>query len=350
VLGGSAQSALKSSKQVQRIGSRLSDTGALRALTRISDAKHALKAKATARILLTVDGGVPERLLSQDDTAGQAYRLWRLQRNNDLNVDSRPEADQSAVGEFLIRNDDDGAQVVADGDDDAVAVIRQFDEVGDDTADRLADLKRSGELDTSDLNRLENALDNGEIDARELHRISEILDESGNFRYDDDVSVEEFIELADNDELSDTVAVVKPDDTVTKDGITVDTVQLDTGDADTGQRHLLLRHVGGAERAEKPITNFWPVGQTVGGRTLPDAIDLEDIDRLTYRAIKNGDASDTGTEITYRYDNVDVEGIDEVIVKVDEQTGRVISSYPDQGGSAVDTYYGSADEWNIESE
>lgn len=83
VVGGSAQSALKSSKQVQRIGSRLSDTGALRALTRVSDAKHALKAKATARILLTIDGVVPERLLSQADTAGQAYRLWRLQHGID---------------------------------------------------------------------------------------------------------------------------------------------------------------------------------------------------------------------------------------------------------------------------
>jgi hypothetical protein len=72
------------------------------------------------------------------------------------------------VGDFLIRNGDDGAQVVADGGDDAVAVIRRFDGVDDDTADRLATLKRSGDLDTSDLNRLKNALDNGEIDARDL--------------------------------------------------------------------------------------------------------------------------------------------------------------------------------------
>lgn len=42
--------------------------------------------------------------------------------------------------------------------------------------------------------------------------------------------------------------------------------------------------------------------------------------------------------------------MDKVIVKVDEQTGRVISAYPGRDGSSIDTYYGDADAWNIASE
>ncbi|WP_256392927.1 hypothetical protein [Natronoarchaeum rubrum] len=121
-LGGSAQSALKSSKQVQRIGSRLSDTGALRALTRISDAKHALKAKATARILLTVDGAA-EPVLSRADTAGQAYRLWRLQRGIDADIDALPEAKQTKLGRMLARTDEDGATFVDEVSPETTRII-----------------------------------------------------------------------------------------------------------------------------------------------------------------------------------------------------------------------------------
>ncbi|GAA0668480.1 hypothetical protein ACFQDG_14790 [Natronoarchaeum mannanilyticum] len=85
-LGKAAKTAIKQTDTVGDIADRLSDTGAARALSRIDSAKEASKARATARILLAVDGAVPERLLSQADTAGQAYRLWQLQRGMDADA------------------------------------------------------------------------------------------------------------------------------------------------------------------------------------------------------------------------------------------------------------------------
>ncbi|MFC6719403.1 hypothetical protein ACFQGT_02390 [Natrialbaceae archaeon GCM10025810] len=84
VLGGAAangaKNAIKSTTTAQKVGSRLEDTGALRTLERVSDAKDAAKSRATARILLATDGSASETLLREADTAGAAYRLWRHQR------------------------------------------------------------------------------------------------------------------------------------------------------------------------------------------------------------------------------------------------------------------------------
>ncbi|WP_147376660.1 hypothetical protein [Halopiger aswanensis] len=116
---GSVKTALKSSDKVQDVGSKLSDTKALKALDRVSDAKKAAKGRATARILLAVDGDAAEPLLSQADTAGGAYRLWRHQRAMDADVDSLSDARQEQLGQYLLRTGDDGAKLVDDLDADA---------------------------------------------------------------------------------------------------------------------------------------------------------------------------------------------------------------------------------------
>ncbi len=115
-LGGatssSAKATIKSTDTVQDVSSRLADTRALRALSRVEDAKDAAKARATARILLAVDGDAAEPLLSQADTAGSAYRLWRHQRAMDADVDALSEARQKRLGQYLLRTGDDGVAVV----------------------------------------------------------------------------------------------------------------------------------------------------------------------------------------------------------------------------------------------
>jgi len=55
-------------------------------------------------------------VLSRADTAGQAYRLWRLQRGMDADVDALPEPRQQRLGEYLARTDSDGADVLDDLD------------------------------------------------------------------------------------------------------------------------------------------------------------------------------------------------------------------------------------------
>lgn len=64
-----------------------------------------------ARILLASDDAT-EAVISQADTAGQAVRLWRIQRGMDADVDSLSKTDQAKVGDFLVRNGDDGANAI----------------------------------------------------------------------------------------------------------------------------------------------------------------------------------------------------------------------------------------------
>ena len=62
-------------------------------LARTSD--DATKARVTARILLASDDAT-EAVLSQADTAGQAVRLWRIQRNIDADIDGLPDNQQQS--------------------------------------------------------------------------------------------------------------------------------------------------------------------------------------------------------------------------------------------------------------
>ncbi len=178
LLGGGAKSALKSTKTAQKIGSKLSGTRAVKALTRVRSAKKAAKARATARILVASDDAA-EPLLSQADTAGQAFRLWRLQRSMDADVDAMPETNQQRLGRYLARNDRDGADFVDAMDqqtlDDFLSVRRLAVPDGGDAPDltrawrnRLTRLHDQGELESDELAtiiRRTNDAENTDADA-----------------------------------------------------------------------------------------------------------------------------------------------------------------------------------------
>lgn len=72
--GKAAKTAIKQTDTATDIADRFSDTRALRAISRMSDAKEAGKARVAARILLASDDAT-EAVISQADTAGQAVRL-----------------------------------------------------------------------------------------------------------------------------------------------------------------------------------------------------------------------------------------------------------------------------------
>ncbi|MFC4440318.1 MULTISPECIES: VWA domain-containing protein [Natrialbaceae] len=127
VLGGSgansAKSAIKGTSSAQKVGSQLVDTKAARALSRASDTKDAAKARATARVLLATDGDATEAMLSQADTAGGAYRLWRHQRAMDADVDALSEVRQERLGRTLVRGDANTNRAIRDLDQE------QLDEI-----------------------------------------------------------------------------------------------------------------------------------------------------------------------------------------------------------------------------
>lgn len=81
-VGKAAKTTIKQTDTATDIGKRLSDTRALRAISRMSDTKEVGKARVAARILLASDDAT-EAVISQADTAGQAVRLWRIQRGMD---------------------------------------------------------------------------------------------------------------------------------------------------------------------------------------------------------------------------------------------------------------------------
>ncbi len=178
VSGGSsgAKNAIKSTDRVGDIADRLSDSRALRALSRIDGATDAAKARATARLLLATDDAA-EPLLSQGETAGQVYRLWRLQRGMDADVDALPETRQGQLGRFLSHTGTDGRQAF----DDLAAVDQSAAdtllEIDDPAVHRhFVRAQQSGE---ADVDELSSALGRyGDLDSDERGFANGVIRES----------------------------------------------------------------------------------------------------------------------------------------------------------------------------
>ena len=165
----SAKATVKSTDTAQSAASKLSDTKALKALNRVSDAKEAAKGRATARILLAVDGDASEALLSQADTAGEAYRLWRHQRAMDADVDALPETKQSDLSRLLSRTGSDGQQTYDDlaaVDSDAADALLKIDDPN--TQYRFVRAHQNGKLDTNELSTVVKRYDDLDPDEKVL--------------------------------------------------------------------------------------------------------------------------------------------------------------------------------------
>ena len=128
--GKAAKSTIKNLDRVNSVATRLKRTRAVRALARVDSAKEAAKARTVARILLAGDRAV-EPVVSQARTAGRAFRVWRLQRSIDADVDALPASKQQDLGRFLARTGGDGRRTYADlrtVDSDAADTLAAIDD------------------------------------------------------------------------------------------------------------------------------------------------------------------------------------------------------------------------------
>jgi len=281
---------------VRKLDDSLSgQSNSYRALRSVKQRKDAAEAVAATKVLRGT-ARVGSGALRGVWTVGSKVKVWRVSAKADLDTNDLSDAEQQAVGRFVVREGDDGARVLADGGEDTVDIIRRYDGVDEQTAERLTTLRDAGELTQSDLRLLENSLDRGNIDAGDLRRISKLLSESNGLR-DDDISVAVLVDIAERGDFSDTLGIVAPNDVIIKNGYSVDTVRLHVGNKNKGRTHYVLRHVAGAERRGEGITSIWPMGQSIGGRTMADLVDYEDITRLVYTTIKYGEANDKGTSV-----------------------------------------------------
>ena len=296
VLGAGAAKAVTKSAKVRKLDDSLSgQSNSYRALRSVKQRKDAAEAVAATKVLRGT-ARVGSGALRGVWTVGSKVKVWRVSAKADLDTNDLSDAEQQAVGRFVVREGDDGARVLADGGEDTVDIIRRYDGVDEQTAERLTTLRDAGELTQSDLRLLENSLDRGNIDAGDLRRISKLLSESNGLR-DDDISVAVLVDIAERGDFSDTLGIVAPNDVIIKNGYSVDTVRLHVGNKNKGRTHYVLRHVAGAERRGEGITSIWPMGQSIGGRTMADLVDYEDITRLVYTTIKYGEANDKGTSV-----------------------------------------------------
>ncbi|WP_152423273.1 hypothetical protein [Haloterrigena salina] len=396
-LGGAASSSIKntikSTTTAQKVGSKLADTKALRAISRVSDAKEAAKGRATARILLTADGDAAEPLLSQADTAGGAFRLWRHQRAMDADVDAMSEAKQQRLGEYLMRNGDDGVDVFdsldADVRDDFLGTpcrrasvsmaagaglaggcgdigddLREqltvvdsrsdsfdvnqflkntdadsraaFSQVDDATATRMLVRYGEGDLDAENLRRMNELLDSGDMDQADAQRMMGMLETKEHDPLIDDVDANDLLDIAEQGgDLATTRLVVK-DKSENVRWMERGRYTPESSDKSYGWEYLKARHIDGRQLTEKQATDFWPMGQKFDSRAepLPDTMSEEDVNKAVYQAIKEGETTD---QDAFNYDGFDPEFVDRTgisRIRVVIREGNVRTAFPKGGEDA----------------
>ena len=91
-------------------------------------------------------------MVSQARTAGRAFRVWRIQRQIDADVDALSASKQEDLGRFLARTDADGRQthdaLAATDSDAADALVRIQDPL---IERQFIDAYRRGEVDDEQL-------------------------------------------------------------------------------------------------------------------------------------------------------------------------------------------------------
>jgi len=107
------------------------------------------------------------------------------------------------------------------------------------------------------------------------------------------------------------------------------------------QEHVWDRHVLGYERDYKEKTTFYPLGQYVAGRKLPETMDGYDVVYLIEETIEYGNPEFDGDRVVLTYDLPGYEasyyGIDEMkaVIQEEEYDGyvyfEVVTAYPVYG-------------------
>ncbi|WP_276282785.1 hypothetical protein [Halorussus caseinilyticus] len=257
---------------------------------------------------------------------------------------------EAVVGRLLTRTDD--PELIADGGDNFVAIMRQADDIDPDVAKRLAKLERDDELTVAERKRLLQAYENERVDNEDLRRVSKLLDESNDeYLYDDDVSIDELLDSVDTADLDNVHLVVKDDEGDVRP-LLQGHYDPDDNKKNRGWVYLKGRHIHGEQMddPDKSATDFFPLGQNIKGRDLDPAEKMteSDIKKMVYKAIKNSE-TDRQDRIAYDLSSglKSQTGVSRIRVVV--RNGRVRQAYPKEG-DAVHKWIQEVGMWKDELE
>ncbi len=269
------------------------------------DGPETTTGKITYRIV--TDGGTPHvdaptvaRHLRDDhgiDTAGGIKRAFDHLDEDLRHLEDLSSSEQAALAARLSKSSDPSA---------ARAFVDELDTAGD--------VRRLLDQDQMTTNRMTDVYVNRGTDARQYRNI------------DPDLEPANILHVAEEGNIHGTNVIVK------RDG---DVRWLEQGTSDFGWRHIEQRHIQGVGKdavSEDGITSFWPVGQKIEGKTLPNKMTTNEIDDLIYEAIKSGDSSGGSAigKTEYMLTPVPQEGIERMRVVV-KQDGSIETAYPETG-------------------
>ncbi|MFC7079222.1 thrombospondin type 3 repeat-containing protein [Halorussus caseinilyticus] len=355
VVGGQAQTAVKNSDRFADLVDRLDRNGRLSEAKRYYDVAKERTTGRAKRVTFELGERAAKgswhlskksgrRVVAGVKTAAGKYdarqRLSNAEASTHSQIDGMQSADQRVVGRLLARTDD--PELIADGGDNFVAIMRQADDIDPDVAKRFAKLERNGELSRAERRKLLQAYENNRIGSNDLRRISEATESRGNdddYYVSDDVTVEDLVKIADEGaDLSETGLVVKPENT--EYDSQSETIWLELGDANAGGDgwlHIAVRHLTGSQDGEQ-VTSLFPIGQTVKGEKIPNELSPAEVKKLIYLTVRRGKTSGGSArgKVEYMLDpsehGFDDIGITQMRVVV-QPDGSIETAFPEKGSS-----------------
>ena len=194
-----------------------------------------------------------------------------------------------------------------------------------DTLARLSRQFDDGTVESRHLDEITDLLDSGDMDSADLGRFSEMLDQrKSDPLIDDSIGADDLLATASKSDLSDSLGVIKR-------GERIHTIP--EGDVEAGWNHIKSRHIDGDYKLDqKDSTSFFPAGQTVKGKELPDGLSERKVQEMVADAIKHGDETVTGSRIEYYFEPTDGysnSGVNNMKVIVDD--GTVKTAFPISG-------------------
>jgi hypothetical protein len=119
VLGASAAKVLRSTGPFRRVRRAARSTRVGRTVAKAGDIKAGAKTRVATTVVRRSDG-VPGDYVGEADSVGQVYRLWRLQRRANIDIDTLERDKQRRLARFLSESGRDGSRLLRRMDDDSV--------------------------------------------------------------------------------------------------------------------------------------------------------------------------------------------------------------------------------------
>jgi hypothetical protein len=118
VVGASASRAIRSTRTVRRVERALGSTRVGRVLATVDGVKRTAKTRVATK--LAERRGVPGDYVSEADSVGATYRLWRVQRRAEFDIDNLNAAEQRELARFVASSDRGSRTLLTRFDEDTV--------------------------------------------------------------------------------------------------------------------------------------------------------------------------------------------------------------------------------------